>query len=213
MKPPHGKKISKKQQRETDKRSKKAINFAVQHGKDVSSKMNAAALKSGIIKYRGESGNGDDVDDMLSKVGGKAPWDGLTETEARSFNSCAEAHLYALIKTRRDNPKTYDLASFTEDGHVAAPCSNCKQWAKTAFKSVLEGAATYRSESVRGTNRYVAREKKQYKRREHQQGLMAANALAEQARVQRNRDEIAVAEGDEDATMFGQLGVMLRHDG
>jgi hypothetical protein len=194
-------KVSKKQ-RETDKRTKKAINFAVQQGKGVSQKMSAAALLSGKMKYQGVSSNMAAVQALLNGSKAKLPWDGLTEVvKSRKFESCAEAHLYALIISEHDNPRKYDLASFTDDGHAAPPCANCAQWVGKTFKSVLSGNAPYRRESVQSPTRHSARRERQDDRRDAHAALMQERAAQDvQARLLRQQARLEA----DNALVFGR---------
>jgi hypothetical protein len=73
------------------------------------------------------------------------PWkDAMQPPPAgRDYSNCAEAHVWLELTGRSKNPRQYTIASFNSTGEFAAPCVNCEQWVKSAFRFVETPTRSY----------------------------------------------------------------------
>jgi len=140
--------------RELKKQLRKKANQMVQQGKLSAWKMWSTAMR-GKDSVSAESGRDTDestrIDDYITNSSFNWPWKGKPNLEGRPHQSCAEAHVYALLIEANENPKSYTLKSYNHQGNVAPPCKNCKTWVGAVFKHVDGLKANYRSKSTKST--------------------------------------------------------------
>jgi hypothetical protein len=143
--------------REQKKMLRKKMHQKVQHAKASPDRMQATAIR-GNDSVSSESGTNTadtrDIENYILTAGINWPWSNKPRPIlTRQHRNCAEAHVYAILISRSENPKSYHLISYNKEGKVAPPCDNCKTWVGGAFKSVERLNATYRPSSTRSPNR------------------------------------------------------------
>ena len=142
--------------REQEKQLRKKANQRQQQAKLSGWKMWSTAMR-GNDSVSSESGTDTDeserIDNYIQGSTFNWPWNGKPQLEGRPHRSCAEAHVYALLIERNQNPKTYTLRSYNSQGKLAPPCRNCKTWVESAFKKVEGLTASYRAASTQSPDR------------------------------------------------------------